>query len=191
MDMNQNDLRVIKTRKNIENVFLSLLTEKDFHKITIQDILDRALINRSTFYKHYTDKYQLAEILCNEILEVLKAGVKDRLDCDKTEDALRVVKPLYQLLADRSEEILALFTIHTDSIHLYEDMSDFLQKSFYESHRLRNKKSPEILDYLSSLYAALVLNAMKWCLKNQGYEELMEHTPLFMKLAEVFEYPSK
>lgn len=189
--MNQNDLRVIKTRKNIEKVFLSLLMEKDFHKVTIQDILDRALINRSTFYKHYTDKYQLAEILCNEVLEVLKAGVKDRLDCDKTEDALRVVKPLYQLLADRSEEILALFAIHTDSIHLYEDISDFLQKSFYESQRLRNKKSPEILDYLSNLYAALVLTAMKWCLKNQGYEELTEHTQLFMKLAEVFEYPSK
>lgn len=33
--MNQNDLRVRKTRKNIESVFLSLLMEKDFHKITI------------------------------------------------------------------------------------------------------------------------------------------------------------
>lgn len=189
--MNQNDLRVIKTRKNIENVFLSLLMEKDFHKITIQDILDRALINRSTFYKHYTDKYQLAESLCGEILETLKSGVIDRLDCDTVDDALKVVKPLYQVLEDRSEEILALFTIHTDSIHLYEDISDFLQKSFYESQKLKNKKSPEILDYLSNLYASLVLTAMKWCLKNKGYEELTNHTQLFAKLAEVFEYTSK
>lgn len=70
--MNQNDLRVRKTRKNIENSFISLLKEKDFHKITVQDILDRALINRSTFYKHYMDKYQLAETLCNGIFDVLK-----------------------------------------------------------------------------------------------------------------------
>lgn len=170
---------------------MSLLMEKDFHKITIQDVLERALINRSTFYKHYTDKYQLAESLCGEILETLKSGVIDRLDCDTVDDALKVVKPLYQVLEDRSEEILALFTIHTDSIHLYEDISDFLQKSFYESQKLKNKKSPEILDYLSNLYASLVLTAMKWCLKNKGYEELTNHTQLFAKLAEVFEYTSK
>jgi len=186
--MNQNDLRVRKTRKNIENAFISLLTEKDFHKITVQDILDRALVNRSTFYKHYMDKYQLAEILCTEVFEIIKTGVMDRLDCNTTEDALMVIKPMYQLLSDRREEILALFGIHTETIHLYEDMYDFLKKSFYERRLETNKKSLELLDYLSNLYASLVLTAMKWCLKNGGYEELTGHTQLFMNLAKVFDY---
>ncbi len=186
--MNQNDLRVRKTRNNIESAFISLLKEKDFHKITVQDILDRALINRSTFYKHYMDKYQLAEILCEEVFEILKTGVRDRLDCDTTEDALMVIKPMYQILSDRREEIMALFTIHTETIHLYEDMYDFLQKSFYEGQLKTNRKSLELLDYLSNLYASLVLTAMKWCLKNEGYEELTRHTQLFMNLANVFDY---
>ncbi|WP_244833921.1 hypothetical protein [Clostridium sp. BJN0001] len=77
--MNQNDLRVIKTRKNIEISFIYLLSKKDFCKITVQDILDKALINRSTFYKHYNDKYRLAELLCKEVLDLLKTGVKNGL----------------------------------------------------------------------------------------------------------------
>ncbi|WP_238899978.1 TetR family transcriptional regulator [Clostridium sp. YIM B02500] len=191
LDMNENDLRVIKTKRNIEESFIYLLGQKDFYKITVQDILDRALINRSTFYKHYTDKYKLAETLCNEVFDLLKTGVKDRFGCANVEDAIMVIKPLYHILSVKREEILALFTIHTDTIHLYDDMSDFLKRSFYNQYETKNKKSPEILDYVSYLYAALVMTAIKWCLQNDGYEELTSHTQLVLKLAEVFDYPCK
>ena len=189
LHMNQNDLRVIKTKKNIEVSFIYLLAQKDFYKITVQDILDRALINRSTFYKHYTDKYQLAETLCNEVFDLLITGVKNRFECANVEDALMVIKPLYQILSVKREEILALYTINTDTIHLYDDMSDFLKRSFYDQYKTKNKKSPNILDYLSELYAALVMTAIRWCLQNDGYEEFTSHTQIFLKLAEVFDYP--
>ncbi|SFD39232.1 TetR/AcrR family transcriptional regulator [Clostridium uliginosum] len=187
--MKQNDLRVIKTKKNIEASFIYLLRQKDFSKITVQDILDRALINRSTFYKHYTDKYQLAETLCNEVFDLLKTGVKKRFNYVNVEDVLMVIKPLYQILSSKREEILALFTINTDTIHLYDDMSDFLKRSFYEQYKTKNKKSPDSLDYLSTLYSALVMTTIRWCLQNDGYEQLANHAQLFLKLAEVFEYP--
>ena len=45
---NRTDLRVIKTKANIKNTFIELLLKKDFTQITIQNILDQALINRST-----------------------------------------------------------------------------------------------------------------------------------------------
>jgi AcrR family transcriptional regulator len=186
--MNQNDLRVIKTRKNIETSFISLLGQKSFHQITVQDILDTALINRSTFYKHYADKYQLAETLCNEIFDLLKTGVKERFYCTTVEDALMVIKPLYQILFSKREEILPLFNINTDTIHLYEDMSNFLKRSFYEQHCILNQQSPDILDYLSALYASLVMTAIKWCLQNDGYEELGNHPQLFSKLADFFSF---
>ncbi|MBU3217240.1 TetR family transcriptional regulator (plasmid) [Clostridium estertheticum] len=187
--MNQNDLRVIKTRKNIETSFIFLLSQKDFYKITVQDILDTALINRSTFYKHYADKYQLAKTLCNEVFDLLKIGVKDRFCCTTAEDTLMVIKPLYQILSIKRERILVLFKINTDTIHLYDDMSDFLKRSFYEQHGIQNQQSHDILDYLSVLYASLVMTAIKWCLQNNGYKQLVNHPQLFLKLAEVFEYP--
>ncbi|WP_369010847.1 TetR/AcrR family transcriptional regulator, partial [Escherichia coli] len=54
--MNQNDLRVIKTEQHIEQAFLALLQQKPYRAITVQDILDTAAINRSTFYRHYASK---------------------------------------------------------------------------------------------------------------------------------------
>ncbi|MFR3499427.1 MAG: TetR family transcriptional regulator [Paraclostridium bifermentans] len=69
----KNDLRIIKTNNNIRNTFVQLLNEKDFNSITVKDILDRALINRSTFYKYYTDKYNLAEVITQVFLDKFRS----------------------------------------------------------------------------------------------------------------------
>lgn len=44
------DLRVIKTRRLIKDAFVKLSGEKGFKNITVNDISDKAMINRSTFY---------------------------------------------------------------------------------------------------------------------------------------------
>ncbi len=67
-------------------------------------------------------------------------------------------------------------------------MSDFLKRSFYEQYKTKDLKSPDLLDYLSELYVALVMTAIKWCLQNDGYEQLTNHPQLFFKLSEVFDY---
>jgi AcrR family transcriptional regulator len=53
------DRRVRRTRKLLHDAFISLVIEKGYEKITIQDILDRADVGRSTFYVHYRDKEAL------------------------------------------------------------------------------------------------------------------------------------
>ena len=188
--MNLEDLRVIKTKKNIEASFIYLLGIKDFHKITVQDILDKALINRSTFYKLYTDKYQLGQTLCDRVFALFKLIVAERFERADVEDIFKVIKPLYQVIGEKKEEVSALFTIHTETIHLYEDLSDFLKTSYYIHYKDTNNQSPYVLDYLSSQYAALVMNAVKWCLKNDGYKKLEENRQLLLKFADVFEYLS-
>ncbi|MCO7124364.1 TetR/AcrR family transcriptional regulator [Sporolactobacillus shoreicorticis] len=53
------DRRYLKTEKQIIDVFIQLLNEKGFNRLTVRDIADRADINRATFYQHYVDKYTL------------------------------------------------------------------------------------------------------------------------------------
>jgi AcrR family transcriptional regulator len=53
------DRRVRRTRKLLHDAFLELVNEKGYEKTTIQDILDRADVGRSTFYVHYRDKEAL------------------------------------------------------------------------------------------------------------------------------------
>jgi AcrR family transcriptional regulator len=53
------DRRVRRTRQALQSALLDLMAEKGYEAVTIQDIIDRADIGRSTFYNHYTNKDDL------------------------------------------------------------------------------------------------------------------------------------
>jgi AcrR family transcriptional regulator len=53
------DRRVRRTRELLRRALLSLIQEQGYERITVQDILDRADVGRSTFYAHYRDKDDL------------------------------------------------------------------------------------------------------------------------------------
>lgn len=55
------DLRKLRTQREIQQALTDLLLEKPFSKISVTDIVNRALINRNTFYLHYRDKFDLIE----------------------------------------------------------------------------------------------------------------------------------
>jgi AcrR family transcriptional regulator len=57
--MDERDRRVRRTRRSIGEAFFALVLEKGYARITVQDILDRADVGRSTFYAHYRDKESL------------------------------------------------------------------------------------------------------------------------------------
>jgi AcrR family transcriptional regulator len=60
------DPRVTRTRKLIRDALTSLLAEKNFESISVQDIAGRATVNRATFYAHFTDKFALLDALVRE-----------------------------------------------------------------------------------------------------------------------------
>ncbi len=60
------DPRVKRTRKLLLDAFSSLISEKSFEDITVQDIAARATVNRATFYAHFVDKYALVDNLIRE-----------------------------------------------------------------------------------------------------------------------------
>lgn len=68
MEEKKTDRRTLKTRKVIYNSLMELLTQKELHKVTVQEISDMADINRTTFYKHFLDVYDLYDKLEQEIL---------------------------------------------------------------------------------------------------------------------------
>ena len=59
----------IRSRRFIRNAFMELLREKTFDKITVTDIVNRADINRSTFYAHYSDVKSLVEEIQKDVIE--------------------------------------------------------------------------------------------------------------------------
>ena len=53
------DLRIQRSRKHLIEALLTLMQKKPLQKISVRDITEKAMVNRSTFYAHYTDKYDL------------------------------------------------------------------------------------------------------------------------------------
>lgn len=60
------DPRVTRTRKLIRDSLVSLLAEKSFESISVQDIAERATVNRATFYAHFPDKFALLDAVVRE-----------------------------------------------------------------------------------------------------------------------------
>nr|MCW1969270.1 TetR/AcrR family transcriptional regulator [Anaerolineae bacterium] len=82
------DPRVRRTRNLILTSFEALLKEKGFDAVTVQDVTDKAEINRATFYAHFPDKYALLD---HTILKAFMAEVEKRqLDmCNYSPNNLR------------------------------------------------------------------------------------------------------
>jgi AcrR family transcriptional regulator len=57
--VNESDPRVKRTRVLLQVALVDLMAEKSFDAISVQDIAERATLNRTTFYDHFADKYEL------------------------------------------------------------------------------------------------------------------------------------
>jgi AcrR family transcriptional regulator len=68
------DPRVKRTRQLLQNAFTELMQEKGFSAISIQDITERAMVNRGTFYAHFADKYALLDSLIREQFQQVLAS---------------------------------------------------------------------------------------------------------------------
>jgi AcrR family transcriptional regulator len=75
------DPRVIRTRQLLVQAFMALLNEKSFQSITVQNITERATVNRVTFYAHFQDKYALLEYTIRTMIqERLHSQLPEELD---------------------------------------------------------------------------------------------------------------
>src|SRR5215217_7528897 len=74
------DARVRRTRDALGDALIALMQEKPFDTITVQDVLDRAHVSRSTFYSHYSDKDDLLMSDAEEFFESVSMILSVRED---------------------------------------------------------------------------------------------------------------
>src|SRR4051794_34187736 len=99
------DLRVRRTRKLLRDAFMELTTEKGFAAVTVQDITERAMVNRATFYRHYQDKYALAMALIEDVLAELKSHqmpIADQMT-EQFDDPSPVMLHLFEHIAEHKQ----------------------------------------------------------------------------------------
>ena len=102
------DLRTQKTEKTITDAFLSLRARKPLEKITVRELCTQAQINRSTFYDHYRDVYDLADRLEDAAVQ----EILDSIAHPETllHDTARFTRELFAAFAPREELLNVLFS---------------------------------------------------------------------------------
>lgn len=81
------DPRVTRTQKLIRDALKSLLAEKSFESISVQDIAERATVNRATFYAHFPDKFALLDAIVRDDVAA-KLSESDPLSKSDTRELL-------------------------------------------------------------------------------------------------------
>lgn len=172
------DLRVIKTKKILFDSLLKLMRNKNFEKIKISDICEESLINRSTFYAHYTDKYELLVELFEEQKKLLLKDFEDNENkLFSKEYLMELLSILIDHIDENSETYSAILANNRDGI-LIDFLIDAIERDV--SDRLKNNNgiidSNLPLDIIVKFYTGGLINiGVTWITRNEKYskEELL------------------
>ena len=167
------DLRIVKTKELIVTAFFDCLETMNFTQITVKHMTQVARINRSTFYKHFEDKYQLRDYVMDALLRDFETNLETDFLFEKNlEDEAYVRKLAHCLdhLREHKREYEILWNQLLLGRNLFEEMiengAQKLEKQIREDpeiHRDRKK--------YAGWYARLLLNnlfvSVRWWFSQQ------------------------
>ncbi len=159
------DRRQRKTRDAIFRAFSELLSEKNFHQITIGEIIARADIGRATFYAHFETKDFLLKALCEELFDHIidtAMGLPQgqyHCTCGNATDSvflhlLRHLqeddRPLLQLLSSQNNEIFMRY--------FKDNLKKLIVSQYAEKEQFRNAALPTeyLVNHISSSFVETV-----------------------------------
>src|SRR5512143_364641 len=103
------DRRTQRTRSALRDALLSLLMEKSWDELSVQDICTRADIGRSTFYLHFPSKEELLSGSLDDLRSALNAAVEANGKKDKAGQPLAFVRGLLEHLYEQRRLCRSIF----------------------------------------------------------------------------------
>ena len=161
------DLRIIRSKHSIKKAFIELLNEKGYEKITIQDIADKAMINRNTFYLHYQNKPDLLNRSMDELLEELNITL-NLCSSSKTPISGSKLEQLMQIILEKIQNNIPFYkALLLDENRIYgfqSKMEEIIKKTVADGlDNTQLKISKELLlQYIASTFMGIVI----WWVKN-------------------------
>ena len=180
------DRRQKKTREAIFAAFTTLLAEKGYHQISVQEIID-ADIGRTTFYAHFETKDYLLKDLCEELFGHIidtAMGLPSghyHCTCGSAEDS--VFLHLLRHLQENDRNILELLSSENNELFLgyfKSNLKKLILSQYAEKGLLKEKSVPE--DYLVNHISATFVETVSWWLSRNRKESPEEMTEYFLTL---------
>jgi AcrR family transcriptional regulator len=169
------DLRVRRTRKLLMQALIELTVEKGFSALTVQDIADRAMVNRATFYRHFQDKYDLLDQYMNEVYALTASQEKLPLantpDTEIENPPIGMVRML-NLVQTHADFYRAMLGARGDLafVQSIQRYSERRLRSLLASHAIQLKAKSLPLDLCLSYLSHAGVGVLAWWLKDgQSY----------------------
>lgn len=168
--MNQNDLRVIKTKKLLRKIMMELLAKKALNEITVAELCRLAGINRSTFYSHYMNTDELFEEHFKLLIDELRMEYNPVLE--GLEDPERQnMAPLFDHILKHRDFYDILLSDNAPIKYLMQ-FNRYLVEFPYEVIRRNVSEDIDIELYLAFCSSATMGMIYHW--KNTGYVKTSE-----------------
>ena len=175
------DTRIRRTRGRLSDALVALMQEKPMEKITVQEVLERATVGRSTFYLHYRDKNDLFLCVLEDGMETWSTAL-----LRKREKSLRVVavEEFFAHAASARKFYRAL--VNSGRIHEFFELAQgYFARGIARRLKdmgLKNLRQSE-LDARSHALAGNLLSLLKWWIDRGGPEPPRAMDELFHRMA--------
>ncbi|MBI9046482.1 MAG: TetR/AcrR family transcriptional regulator [Anaerolineaceae bacterium] len=175
------DPRVKRTRKYLEDALLELISEKEFHQISIAEITDRAEVARPTFYLHFNSKEELLKSYLDTIFEDYLINLGEDLAVDNQVLAINLFRQIYQ-----NQAVISLTSMPDVSLFLMERLQEYIRQvlqMFFEKNIIPQEGlNPDLKEFaITSMAGASHAMVSLWIQKGLQYSP-EEMGRLFMEL---------
>lgn len=113
------DRRIRKTKAQLRAGLAKLMQDKSIKEITVKELVDEVDINRSTFYLHYTDIYNMLDEIEKGLLEEIIHAI-DAHPIGLNENTFPFIADMFSILADNKDICMALMGPNGDSTFIYK-----------------------------------------------------------------------
>jgi AcrR family transcriptional regulator len=153
------DRRIKKNQAAIMNALIQLIGEKDFEKITINEIAERADVNRGTIYSHYSDKYDLLDkCLEDQLYQLIEiCSVLDETEPNPSKSSLLRTLEQMEKNALFYRNLLSNKGVPSFRNHLQEIMNKQIREQIIENNLSLDELSKDIVvQFLSSAIVGVI-----------------------------------
>lgn len=179
--MKNDDLRIIKTKKALYNALINLMKKKTFEEIKVSDICDEALINRSTFYAHFDDKYSLLSNMLDNLKQqfISELNNKENNINNSKEYYIEVIRIFLTHIEREKDTYLSIAINNRNSIltdMIYDVIDNDVTHTLRHDESLESSVIPKTI--ISKFYIGAVVNVgMYWIYNIDKYtkEELIDY----------------
>lgn len=163
------DIRVTKTHKALAETLLSLLDQKPFRKLTVNDICQNAMVSRSTFYLHFEDKYQLLLFCLQTEQERLKEAAKEKEPQEFIRSLLATLKEREQVYRNLIVAEIDLELLHMFQTQFHSFFSEIILASEQQGATL-----PGPVPIMAVYYANGLTGLVMWWIQNNFHYTIEE-----------------